>query len=214
MKTRVKICCISSIEEAQLAIRYGASAIGLVSEMPSGPGPIPETLIAEIAATVPPGVATFLLTCKQTPEEIIAQQRRTRVNTIQLVDEFPLDGYSVLRKEMPGVKLVQVIHVRYENSIIEAQTVAPYVDALLLDSGNPSLAVKELGGTGRVHDWNISRRLRESVSLPVFLAGGLNPSNVRDAIEQVHPFGVDVCSGLRTDGKLDEEKVREFFERI
>ncbi|MBI3192934.1 MAG: phosphoribosylanthranilate isomerase [Ignavibacteriae bacterium] len=214
MITRVKICCISGIEEAQLAIRCGASALGLVTEMPSGPGPIPESLITEIAATVPPGVATFLLTCKQTPDEVIEQQRRTRVNTIQLVDAFPIDGYSKLQQAMPGIRIVQVIHVRDESSIKEAQIVAPHVDALLLDSGNPSLTVKELGGTGRVHDWNISKKIRESVSVPVFLAGGLKPENVGEAIQQVQPFGVDVCSGVRTNGKLDENKLKLFFEMV
>lgn len=214
MVTRIKICCISSIQEAILAVRYGASAIGLVSAMPSGPGPIPESLITEIAETIPPGVATFLLTCEQTPEAVIAQQRKTGVNTIQLVDEFPIEGYRPLKKGLPGIKIVQVIHVRDDSSIIEAQEVAVYVDALLLDSGNPSLAVKELGGTGRVHDWSISRKINDSVSVPVFLAGGLNPSNVRAAIEQVQPFGVDVCSGVRTDGRLDEEKLKEFFKAL
>jgi phosphoribosylanthranilate isomerase len=212
--TRVKICCISSIEEAQLAIRYGASAIGLVSEMPSGPGPISESLITEIAATVPPSVATFLLTCKQTPEEVIAQQRRTRVNTLQLVDSFPVDGYSILKKELPGVKIVQVIHVRDESSIEEAKAIAPHIDALLLDSGNPLLKVKELGGTGRVHDWKISGKIRDTVSVPVFHAGGLNASNVREAIEHVQPFAVDICSGVRTNGKLDEKKLAEFFHTV
>ena len=214
MNPRVKICCINSIEEARLAIKYGASAIGLVSAMPSGPGPIAESLIAEIAATVPPPIATFLLTCKQTPEEVIEQQKRTGVNTIQLVDAFPIEGYTTLRKAMPGIRIVQVIHVRDESSLIEAQSIAPHVDALLLDSGNPSLAIKELGGTGRVHNWEISRKIRDSVSIPIFLAGGLNAFNVRDAIEQVQPFAVDVCSGVRTNGKLDDGKLTNFFKAM
>ncbi len=211
MKTRVKICCISSIEEANLAIRYGASALGLVSAMPSGPGPIPETLIKEIVSTIPPGVASFLLTCKQTAVEVIAQQRYTWANTIQLVDAFPIQEYELLREALPGIHIVQVIHVIDDNSIIEAKNVSSYVDALLLDSGNPNLAVKELGGTGRVHNWEISRKIRDSVPIPIFLAGGLHAGNVRNAIEQVQPFGVDLCSGVRTNGKLDEEKLREFF---
>jgi phosphoribosylanthranilate isomerase len=213
-RQRVKICCISSIEEAEIAVEQGASAIGLVSAMPSGPGPIPEDLIAEIAMTVPPAVATFLLTCKQSAEEVIKQQRKTGVNTLQLVDQFPSNEYSILRKELRGIRIVQVIHVRDEQSIVEAVTVAAYVDALLLDSGNPTLEVKELGGTGRVHDWNISRRIRETVNIPIFLAGGLRAENVREAIQNVRPYAVDVCSGVRTDGKLDEEKLAEFFKAI
>ena len=214
MNVRVKICCISSVAEAAMAVRYGASALGLVSGMPSGPGVISEGDIAEIAATVPPGVATFLLTSKCNAESIIAQQRRTRVNTIQLCDTVEPDCHVKLREALPGISVVQVIHVTGEESVAEAIAVANNVDALLLDSGNQKLAVKELGGTGRTHDWRISRKIVESVRVQVFLAGGLNPDNVMDAIREVRPFGLDICSGLRTNGHLDEEKVRLFFANI
>ncbi len=210
-KTRVKICCIQSVEEAALAVRYGAAAVGLVSAMPSGPGPISEDLIATIVPTIPSGVDTFLLTCKQRPEEVIDQQRRTKVNTLQLVDRFPVDGYSLLRRALPGVRIVQVIHVRGEESFAEAAAVAAFVDAILLDSGNPSLEIKELGGTGRVHDWAVSRKIRETVGVPVFLAGGLTAENVESAIREVCPYAVDVCSGVRTSGMLDEKKLAAFF---
>ena len=184
--------------------------MGLVSAMPSGPGVISEKLIAEIAPTVPPGVATFLLTCLPSARAIIAQQRRLRTNTIQICDTLAEGTYDELREALPGVKLVQVIHVGGEESIAEAVGVAPQVDALLLDSGNQKLAVKELGGTGRRHDWAISRRIRDAVGVPIFLAGGLNVANVREAIETVRPFGVDVCSGVRTEGRLDAEKLAAF----
>ncbi|MEO6436226.1 MAG: phosphoribosylanthranilate isomerase [Tepidisphaeraceae bacterium] len=214
MRPRIKICCIASIDEMRLAARYGASAVGLVSAMPSGPGPIDEGLIAEIASLVPPGVATFLLTCQREAGAIIAQQRRTRVNTIQLCDRLDHAAYAALRAAMPGVAIVQVIHVAGAESVAEALAVSPHVDALLLDSGNPSLAVKELGGTGRVHDWSLSARIVKSVPRPVFLAGGLTPENVAEAIERVRPFGLDVCSGLRTAGKLDEAKLAAFVRAI
>ncbi len=197
-----------------MAVRFGASAVGLVSEMPSGPGIIAEDVIAAIAGRVPPPVATFLLTCKQDAASIIAQQQRCRVNTIQLCDRVAAHIYNELRRAMPGVALFQVIHVTGHESLAEAVSVSGQVDALLLDSGNQSLAVKELGGTGRTHDWRISRAIVEAVEVPVFLAGGLNPSNVAEAIEQVHPFGLDVCSGVRTDGKLDAEKLEPFFAAI
>ena len=211
---RIKICCIASVEEAQLAIRYGASAIGLVSAMPSGPGPIPEDLIAEIVRTIPPGISSFLLTPKQDAESIIDQQRRTGVNTLQLVDAVSIDSYKQLREELPGISIVQVIHVLGEESIDEALSVAPYVNAILLDSGNPRLAVKQLGGTGRTHDWTISRKIREALNIPIFLAGGLNAENNAGAIRQVGPFGLDVCSGVRTNGMLDERKLAEFFGQV
>lgn len=214
IKPRVKICCISSLAEAELAIGYGASALGLVSAMPSGPGVIDEDLIAEIAACAPPPIATFLLTSKQDADSIIEQHRRLRTNTLQIVDRLERGNYADLRSALPGIRLVQVIHVTGPESIDEARSLAPQVDALLLDSGNQSLAIKELGGTGRTHDWTISRRIRDAVSKPIFLAGGLNAENVAEAIRQVQPFGLDLCSGVRTDGKLDAAKLARFFEEV
>jgi phosphoribosylanthranilate isomerase len=211
---RVKVCCIASDEEAALAIRMGASAIGLVSQMPSGPGSIAEALIRDIAHNVPPGVDTFLLTCETTAERIIAQQRFCRTTTIQLVDEVEPGVHARLREALPGVSLVQVIHVRDDDSLRQSVAVASAVDALLLDSGNPSAPTKELGGTGRVHDWAVSRRIRDSVDVPIYLAGGLNPGNVAKAIAQVAPFAVDVCSGLRTNGALDELKLAAFMREV
>jgi len=210
MKPFIKICCIASREEARLAISAGASAIGLVSAMPSGPGPIADSLIAEIAVGVPPPIATFLLTCRQDADSIIEQHAVCRTSTLQLVDSVPAAELGKLRARLPGIRLVQVIHVGDEESIDEARVAAPYVDALLLDSGNQKLAVKELGGTGRVHDWRISRRIRDAVDVPLFLAGGLNAGNVAAAVAAVQPHGVDVCSGLRTEGRLDAAKVRAF----
>lgn len=212
--TRVKICCIASLDEAWLAINHGASALGFVSRMPSGPGPVEESLIAEVVARIPAGIATFLLTSETSADPIIAQQRRTRVNTIQLVDSVVPGTHERLRAALPGVSLVQVIHVTGRESVSEAMALAPRVDALLLDSGNPRLAVKELGGTGRVHDWSLSREIRDNASVPVYLAGGLNPSNARAAIEEVRPFALDVCSGLRTEGLLDTGKVDAFMRAV
>jgi phosphoribosylanthranilate isomerase len=211
MKPRIKICCISSTDEARMAIESGASAIGLVAQMPSGPGPIPDELIRQIALTVPPPVATFLLTSETSVNEIINHYKRTLTNTIQLVD-LPENGtYSQLKTSLPSVKIVQVIHVLDEKSVDLAVEISERVDALLLDSGNPNLKIKELGGTGRVHNWKLSRQIRERSKCPVFLAGGLKPENVRQAIEAVHPFAIDVCSGVRTDGKLDRQKLSDFF---
>ncbi|HEU4593759.1 MAG TPA: phosphoribosylanthranilate isomerase [Pyrinomonadaceae bacterium] len=214
IKPRVKICCIGSVEEARLAVESGASALGLVGEMPSGPGVIPEELIARIAATIPPPVASFLLTCAQDAATIVEQQQRAGTNTVQICDRLSGGTYEELRAAMPGVRLVQVVHVTGPESVAEAVSVAPRVDAVLLDSGNQSLPVKELGGTGRTHDWELSRRIRESVAVPLFLAGGLNASNVAEAVRQVGPFGLDVCSGVRTDGKLDERKLADFFRAV
>jgi len=214
VKTRIKICCISSVDEAWLAIESGASAIGLVAKMPSGPGPIPDYLISEIAMKVPPPVATFLLTSETSVNEIIKHHQRTNTNTVQIVDLLSEGTYSRLKTALPSVKIVQVIHVIDENSVDLAVRISEQVDALLLDSGNPYLKIKELGGTGRVHDWKLSRQIREKSKCPVFLAGGLNPENVRLAIEEVQPFAVDVCSGVRTNGKLDRQKLMSFIGKV
>ena len=211
---RIKICCIATLDEARLAIAHGASAIGLVSRMPSGPGPIEESEIAEIVPRIPRGISTFLLTSETAAEAIAAQWQRLRPTTLQLVDHVPRDDLRDLRAALPGVSLVQVIHVQDDASLEEARDVAPYVDAILLDSGNPRLAVKELGGTGRTHDWKVSRRIREAVKVPVWLAGGLNGSNVAEAARIVEPFGVDVCSGVRTDGRLDAVKLKAFVSAV
>lgn len=214
LKPRIKICCIASPEEARMAFGHGASAVGLVSEMPSGPGVISEEAISSISAMIPPGVASFLLTSKQDAASIIAQQHRCGTNTIQIVDSVTTSVYKELRQAMAGIKLVQVIHVRGEESVNEALEIAPFVDAVLLDSGDPTRAIKELGGTGRVHNWSISRSIREALDIPIFLAGGLNAGNVARAITEVGPYAVDVCSGVRTNGRLDEMKLSAFAEAV
>ena len=211
-RIRIKICCIQSEDEARLAIAQGADALGLVGTMPSGPGPIEDKLIARIAARVPPPVATFLLTSETDPEAIIAHARRCRANTLQLVDCIADDVYARLRQALPGVKLVQVIHVGGKEAFAEAVAAAAHADALLLDSGQPHAPIKVLGGTGRVHDWAVSRRIVEAVRCPVFLAGGLCADNVGAAITTVRPFGVDVCTGVRRphDDSQDPQKLKAF----
>lgn len=214
LKTKVKICCISSLEEANLAIRLGASAIGLVSKMPSGPGVISEEIIAEIVESVPVNINTFLLTSKQDVETIIKQLKKCKTNTVQIVDKLTNGKYSDIRSELPNIKIVQVLHVKNEKSIEEAINVSFQVDVILLDSGNQNLEIKELGGTGRTHNWSISKRIVESINVPVYLAGGLDSQNILEAIKTVNPYGVDLCSGVRSHGHLDSQKLTTFFEVI
>jgi len=214
MMPRIKICCIGSVAEAQLAIAHGASALGLVSEMPSGPGVIPDDLIAAIAATIPKFIGTFLLTSRTGSGPIIDHIRHCGTNTVQLVDIVQESVYQDIRRALPEIRIVQVVHMTGDAAIEEARNVAPRVDALLLDSGNRSLAVKELGGTGRTHDWNRSRQIVETVKCPVFLAGGLNAGNILEAVKTVQPYGVDICSGVRTEGRLDPVKLTDFFAAI
>lgn len=214
LRPKVKICCISNPKEAALALHYGADILGLVGEMPSGPGIIKDDEISAITRMSPPGVDTFLLTSETTTAGILAHANRTHTKSIQLVDSVEHTVYNELRTALPYVNLIQVIHVMDENAIEEAKVVAPYIDALLLDSGNPNLAVKELGGTGRTHNWNLSRTIVEEVNIPVFLAGGLSSHNIAAAYETVRPYGFDLCSGVRTKGQLDEKKLKAFFNAL
>jgi phosphoribosylanthranilate isomerase len=211
---RVKVCCIKDREEARLAIAAGAAALGLVSAMPSGPGVIDEGVIADVAGSVPPGVSTFLLTCLPDATSIADQARRTRVTTVQICDRPEEGTAAALRRALPALKVVQVVHVTGPESVAEAEAAAEDADAILLDSGNPAAAVKELGGTGRRHDWTLSARIVARVRRPVFLAGGLTAENVAEAIRAVRPWGLDLCSGVRTDGRLDGAKLARFFEAV
>ena len=214
MPVRIKICCISSLEEARQAIHFGASALGLVAEMPSGPGTISDEEIARIAAKIPPPVASFLLTSRTDAAAIVAHQQAVMTNTIQLVDALSNGSYAMIKARLPGVRVVQVIHVLDERSVDEALAVAGEVDALLLDSGTPNLQVKQLGGTGRTHNWKLSAKIVAQAPVPVFLAGGLGPANIREAIEAVQPFGVDICSGVRTADRLDPQKLEHFVSEV
>ena len=182
--------------------------------MPSGPGPIPEHRIAEIARTVPPGVDAFLLTSRTDAAGLVAQVRALDVRTVQLVDRVEAGACRALEAALPGVRRVQVVHVNGPEAVAEAVTAAGCAHAVLLDSGELDLPVRRLGGTGRTHDWDVSRRIREAVPVPLWLAGGLRPDNVAEAIRRVGPFGVDVCSGVRTDGALDRDKLARFVAAV
>ena len=182
--------------------------------MPSGPGIISDLTIAQIASSVPNHIKTFLLTSETTAEGIIAHHRKTSTNMIQIVDAVDLDVYGVLRKELPKISIVQVIHVIDQSSVNIALKITPHVDYLLLDSGNPNLEIKELGGTGRTHNWELSAEIVERSSIPVCLAGGLGADNVKSAIEKVSPFGIDLCSKVRTNNRLDEQKLKLLMRRV
>jgi phosphoribosylanthranilate isomerase len=197
-----------------LAIDCGADALGLVSAMPSGPGVIDDQRIAEIAAVIPPSVASFLLTARTDADAIADQVTHARTSTVQLVDWVGVDVLRQLKTALPRTKIVQVLHVEDDAVLAQADTVAPHVDAILLDSGRPNAAVPELGGTGRVHDWDLSAKVVASSAVPVFLAGGLHAGNVRAAIDTVRPYGIDLCSGVRVDGQLQRNALMNVVRAI
>lgn len=214
MRVRIKICCIKSTEEASLAIACGADAVGLVGRMPSGPGPIPDERIAEIAALVPPPVASVLLTSETTAHAITEHVRRTGVSTVQIVSHLDPRESAALALSLPGVRRMQVIHVEDRGVLDLLKVYARHVHAFLLDSGRVNAAVPEFGGTGRVHDWTISQAFVAASPIPVFLAGGLTPDNVERAIREVRPFGVDLCSGVRSGGRLDRVRLMAFMRAV
>ena len=214
IRTRIKICCMASVAEAMLALDSGADALGFVMRMPSGPGPIAESLAHEIIATVPRSVPTFMLTSEIEADAIVAQLGQTGANTVQIVDYVTPGTRDRIRKARPDVRIVQVVHVTGPESVDEARIAAKTSDAILLDSGNPTAKIKELGGTGRVHDWSVSRAIREAIDVPLWLAGGLRAENVGAAIAAAIPYGVDICSGVRTGGPLDAAKVRAFVAAV
>ncbi len=213
---KVKVCCIADEAEARLAIAHGAAALGLVSAMPSGPGVIEDDAIARVAAAMRgEPVRTFLLTAHTRADDIAAQHAAAGTTTLQLVDHVPLPELQRLRGRCPGVELVQVVHVTGEAALAEALAVAPFVDALLLDSGNPAAAIRQLGGTGRTHDWALARRIRDAVfPKPLWLAGGLRTHNVAEAIATVQPHGLDLCTGVREAGRLHAPTLAAFMAAV
>lgn len=214
MRTRIKICCITSWAEANVAILAGADALGLVARMPSGPGVIADSTIAEVTALVPPPVATFLLTSEISAEAISAHVRATNPSAVQIVAHIdPLEAEQLARLE-PHVRRVQVVHVEGPEALDLISEYEPHVHAFLLDSGRPNGKVVELGGTGRTHDWGVSAAIVRATEKPVFLAGGLAATNVFEAIRLVRPYGIDLCSGVRTDGRLDPQKLSTFVSAV
>lgn len=210
--TKVKICCIQSRAEAEMALAAGADALGLVAAMPSGPGPIPDARIAEIASST--DALTVLLTAEVQADDIIAHMTRCPTRAVQLVDRVPPRDISAIRKAFPERQIIQVIHVNGPSAREQAIEAAAVADMLLLDSGSPHKEVKELGGTGAVHDWRISAEIVRESPVPVWLAGGLRPDNVDEAIREVRPYGVDVCSGLRPNHTLDADLLSLFMANV
>lgn len=214
MRTRVKICCISSVDEAEFATKAGADALGLVGKMPSGLGTLPDKTIAEIAKVIAPGVSSFLLTSETKAGDIAEHLLRTGVGTVQLVQHLSLSETMALDRVLLSTRRVQVIHMEDENALKLLDAFEPYVHAFLLDSGRPNAETPEFGGTGRIHDWDLSREFVRKSKKPVFLAGGLTPENVGDAILKVRPFGVNVCSGVRSSHHLDQKKLVAFMNAV
>jgi phosphoribosylanthranilate isomerase len=212
MRTRIKICCMASLDEVRLAIRAGADAVGLIgkSAQPSSPRAVDDRTVAELAASVPPPIATFMLTSERTAQGIACLVQAAGASTVQICSHLAPAESEELSRRLSSTRRVQVIHVEDQGALELIAPYAPFVHAFLLDSGRPGLPSPVYGGTGLTHDWSVSAEFVKRIARPVFLAGGLTAANVGDAIRRVRPFGVDLCSGTRTAGRLDPEKLYAF----
>ena len=207
---KVKICANKSIEDASMSIDAGADIIGiLVGQVHTSNDFVDKETAKEIADFAKEKCDISLVTHLTDADEIIELSKYIGNNVIQLHSDIVEDEVEKIVKELPDVKLVRLIHISSEGEICSDYKSMKYADYYLLDSFN--LNTNQVGGTGLTHDWNKSRELIEKLDKPTFLAGGLNPDNVKQAIEIVRPYGVDVNSGCKnSEGRKDREKVREF----
>ena|SRR3989338_1549260 len=207
---QVKICGITNIETARAVASLGADMLGFHVELEHSRNPLTRDMASEIISQLPPTCSAVLVTSATEPEKIARLVKKTAVTAVQLHGD--IEEMSKLKSELPNIKLYKVVNVFDKSAIEEAKGYEGIADALVLDS-----AIKETGqrgGTGKTHDWDISRKIVEATSLPVILAGGLNPNNVSEAISKVRPYAVDVNSGVSNpDGTKNLEKVKLFVER-
>jgi len=204
----IKVCGIRSVEEAAGAVDAGATAIGvLVGVAESVPDRVTPDVGKKIAASVPGGVTTVMVTHLTDPEEVADIAGYMKVRAVQVHGDMDVRGLRTLRSLLPGVLIIKTIHVTGDEAAFRARDYAAAADMLLLDTA----AGGKIGGTGVTHDWSVSAEIVESSRVPVILAGGLNPENVAAAIEKVKPDGVDANSGLEhEDGSKDFEKIKAF----
>ena len=191
---RVKVCGITTTQDAWTAIDLGVDALGfLVGLLHESEDELSAHDAGKIVEGLPPFISATLVTHRADPADVLDLVGHVRPQVVQLHGAYPLEGIAALRDAFPAVSVVKAVHVDGEASIAAALEAARYADAVLLDSRTST----RIGGTGLTHDWSISRRIRDTLApTPVILAGGLTPGNVAGAIERVHPYAVDVNSGV------------------
>jgi len=208
----VKICGVRRQEDALLAAELGADAIGLlVGQKHTSPDFIFTTVAKDIARALPPSVEAVLVTHVEDLDELERLLQQSEITTVQLHSEIAPSSVEGLRGRLPHLKIFKSVSVISADSVAYPEAFEQLVDGFVLDSIN--VATGQLGGTGKTHDWSVSRQIVMRYSeIPIILAGGLNSENVRSAIEYVHPFGVDVNSGTKApDGFKDTRKMEEFI---
>jgi len=208
----VKICGIRRQEDALIATELGADAIGLlVGQKHNSPDFVSATVARDIFRALPPSVDAVLVTHVEDVDELERLLQESEITTIQLHSEIAPSSVERLRHRLPHLKIFKSVNIISADSVAYPEAFKKLVDGFVLDSIN--LATSQVGGTGKTHDWSVSRQIvMRYPEVPIILAGGLNSENVRSAIERVRPFGVDVNSGTKAaDGFKDPRKIEAFI---
>lgn len=207
---KVKICANKNIYDAQSCIDAKADIIGiLVGQEHNSNDFVNKETAKEIANYVGDQCDVSLVTHLKNADKIIDLTNYIGNNIIQLHSDIEEGEVEKIRKQLPEVKIVRLIHVSEKGEICTDISKIKYADYYLLDSFN--LKTNQVGGTGLTHDWNKSNEIIKKLDKPTFLAGGLNPKNVAQAILIAKPYGVDVNSGCKNEkGIKDRNKVIEF----
>ncbi|QDX40596.1 phosphoribosylanthranilate isomerase [Salarchaeum sp. JOR-1] len=202
--TRVKVCGITNEADAAAAVDAGADALGFIVDVPvDTPRELDPERAAALAASVPPFVTTVLVTMPDAPDDAADLAARVRPDVLQVHGDVPATDLAALADGVDA-KLVKTVDA---DSPEDAARYDDAADALLVDSTDASGA----GGTGRTHDWTVTRDLAARLDSPIVLAGGLTPDNVAEAVETVRPFAVDVASGVEESGGVkDHDAVAAF----
>jgi phosphoribosylanthranilate isomerase len=207
MKVKVKICGITSNEDLVTAVEAGADAVGFVVNVPSSPRNLALGEAERLMKNTPVFVKNVVVTVPKRLSELIETYERLRPDILQIHGHNLSD--SVIREKLANTRLIRAIQVKSDYAVDEAIKATNTFDAILVDSFVPG----RLGGTGKVHNWELSKRVRQKIHpKPLILAGGLNPENVQGAIRVVKPYAVDVSSGIESQpGIKDSKKVFEFI---
>ncbi|HIH74247.1 MAG TPA: phosphoribosylanthranilate isomerase [Methanosarcina sp.] len=223
LKTRIKICGICSPEDIELAALYGADAVGFITEVPvESPRKLDSDTSADLISKVPRCLDSVMVIMPENSSRALELIEKVRPDVVQIHSNLSPVELEIIREktDIPiiktlsvpagmGASKVQSLVKRLLEEVRELEK-SGVVDSVLLDSG----IAGKTGGTGCIHDWDLSRRIAEETELPLILAGGLKPENVQEAIKVVSPYAVDTASGVETLGKKDAAKIRNFIEEV
>ncbi len=205
---KVKICGITNMNDALLAAEYGADFLGFIVDIEKSEDSLSRSVARDLIMQVPLEITPVMVTYLNKASDVVELARFVKPMAIQFHADITVGEIGKIRKALPKMKIIKAVHVTGEKAIDEAKKFEDYADYILLDSKSKG----KIGGTGKTHNWNISRKIVEKCKKPVILAGGLNPENVLDAVRIVKPFGVDVNSGVKSSPrKKDADKMERFI---